>query len=100
MTERALREGVSLERMEVFVRGTKRKTRRRTVPIVFPPQQGLLHYAVEYAEGTEGMLFAPWSNARRDLQAACDAAGIPRCSFNALRRTAATWLRAAGVPLE
>ena len=100
VTEPALREDVDLHRMEVFLRGTKRKTRRRTVPVVFPPQQGLLHYPLEYADGTDGMLFAPWTNARRDLQTACDAAGIERCSFNDLRRTAATWLRRAGVPLE
>ncbi len=99
-TVRALREDVDLERMEVLVRGTKRPTRWRTVPVIYPPQQALLRYAMEWAEGTDGMLFGPWSNARRDLQRACDDAGIERCCFNDLRRTATTWLRAAGVPLE
>jgi len=35
---------------------------------------------------------------RRDLRAACTKLKIPRCSPNDLRRTCATWLRAAGTP--
>jgi len=39
-----------------------------------------------------------WQNVRRDLRAACKKLKIPRCSPNDLRRTCATWLRAAGTP--
>jgi hypothetical protein len=39
-----------------------------------------------------------WQNVRRDLRAACKKLHIPRCSPNDLRRTCATWLRAAGTP--
>jgi len=99
-TERARREDVDLDRMEVLVRGTKRPTRWRTVPVVYPPQQALLRFALEWADGADGTLFSRWSNQRRDLHRACDEAGIDRCSFTDLRRSCTTWLRAAGVPLE
>ena len=100
VTERAERADVDVARLLVFLRGTKRESRRRVVPIVLPNQQSLLRYAMEHAEGEDGMLFTPWSNARRDLLAACDAAGIAPCSFNDLRRTALTMLRSEGVPLD
>ncbi len=50
--------------------------------------------------GEDGLLFRPWTNVRRDLHAACDAVKIVRCSPNDLRRTCATWLRAAGASPE
>jgi hypothetical protein len=53
---------------------------------------------VEHAQGTGGLFFRRWSNVRRDLIEACVRAGIPPCSPNELRRTCATWLRAAGAP--
>jgi integrase len=93
---RARREDVSIEKWRVFLRGTKRATRERVVPIVTDWQQGLVRYALEHAQGTDGMLFRPWDNVRRDLTGACDAAGLPSCSPNDLRRTCATWLREAG----
>jgi hypothetical protein len=51
----------------VLLRGTKRKNRFRTVPIVSPAQQSLLAYALEHAKGAGDALFQPWGNARRDL---------------------------------
>jgi len=81
---------------EVFIRGTKRKDRLRTVPIVTPEQRSLLAHALEYGGGAGDVLFAPWPNVRHDLEAACRRAGIDRCSPNDLRRTCSTWLRAAG----
>jgi len=80
----------------VFIRGTKRSTRLRTVPIVSEVSRSLLEYALTHAQGEAGFLFRPWSNVRRDLHTACAAVGIPPCSPNDLRRTCATWLRAAG----
>ena len=93
---RAHREDVSLDARTVYLRGTKRATRARTVPLVMDWQRSLVAYAIEHAEGVDGPLFRRWGNVRRDLIAACDLAGIPSCSPNDLRRTCATWFREAG----
>jgi integrase len=97
---RALRADVAEDLSTVFIRGTKRSTRLRTVPIVGETARSLLEYALTHAAGADGLLFRPWTNVRRDLHAACDAVKIRRCSPNDLRRTCATWLRAAGVSPE
>ena len=98
-TELALRGDVGEGLATVLLRGTKRKTRFRTVPIVSPAQQSLLAYALEHAKGTGDTLFQPWGNVRRDLADACEDAKIERCSPNDLRRTFASWQVEAGVPL-
>lgn len=95
---RAQRADVDLARQTVLVRGTKRSTRWRTVPLVSDAQRFLVRYALEHAEGAGGALFASWTNVRRDLIDACARAGIEPVSPNDLRRTCATWLRAAGAP--
>lgn len=95
-TERALREHVAEDLGKVFIDGTKRASRRRTVPIVSSDQKRLLEYAMKNATGTEGRLFAPWDNVRRDLVRVAKRVGIERCSPNDLRRTCATWLHASG----
>ena len=95
---RTRREDVSEDLAFVRIRGTKRKTRDRVVPIVTKDQGTLLKYALEHAQGEKGQLFLDWQNVRRDLRAACAKLEIPRCSPNDLRRTCATWLRAAGAP--
>jgi hypothetical protein len=46
------------------------------------------------------MLFASWSNVRRDIRAACEREKIDMCSPNDLRRTTVSWFRAKGVPAE
>ncbi len=99
-SDHVLREDVDQETGRVLLRGTKRPTRWRTVPIVTSWQKSLLAYAVKFAGGTEGRLFGSWSNIRRDLIAASKAAKIDPCSPNDLRRTHSHWLRAEGVPLE
>jgi hypothetical protein len=70
------------------------------VPIVGETARSLLEYALTHAKGENGVLFRPWNNVRRDLHAACEGVKIRRCSPNDLRRTCATWLRAAGVSPE
>lgn len=97
-TERARREDVSANFSSVLIRGTKRATRHREVPIVSRDQRSLLEHAMKHAGGTGESLFTPWLNVRRDLQQACERAGIPAVSPNDLRRTCATWLRAQGAP--
>jgi len=98
-SELSRREDIGEGLATVLLRGTKRKTRFRTVPIVSPGQRSLLEYAVEHAQGTGGPIFRVWRNARRDLLEACERAGIERCSPNDLRRTFASWQVEAGVPL-
>jgi len=98
-TELARRDDVGERQATVLLRGTKRKTRFRTVPIVSPAQRALLAYALQHAGGTGSALFQPWGNVRRDLADACVEAKIERCSPNDLRRTFASWQVEAGVPL-
>jgi len=94
----ALRQDVTPDLSMALIRGTKRQSRFRTVPIVSEEARSLLAYALRHAEGKEGFLFRRWTNVRRDLNEACERAGIAPCSPNDLRRTCATWLRAAGAP--
>lgn len=81
---------IDLVNWVVRLRGTKRETRDRRVPIV-TFARAWLREAVAY------LPFESWSNIRRDLHKACDEAGIAKCSPNDLRRTLATLLRARGV---
>ena len=84
------RSDADTKRWLVHLRGTKRETRDRRVPVV-AFARGWLEQALPFAP------FERWSNIRRDLHAACDEAQIARCSPNDLRRTLATLLRAHGV---
>jgi integrase len=122
-TERARRQDVADDLSLVLIRGTKRASRHRMVPIVSHDQRSLLEHALKYAKGPGDPLFEPWQNVRRDLDAAClriertlnpgfehgpDVASkkrrlvppvpFPSVSPNDLRRTCATWLRAQGAP--
>lgn len=83
----------------VSVRGTKTESRPRTVPrvVIF---SRLLEFAIANADGEDGKLFRPWSNMRRDIAAACKRADIDPFTAIDLRRTAATWLVRADVPLN
>lgn len=72
----------------VFLRGSKTHNAARTVPLV-----GFMRELVAASRPP----FAPWSSVRRDLAAACARARIAPVTPNDLRRTCATWLRAAGV---
>lgn len=84
----------------VLLRGTKRSTRWRTVPIVTQEQKGLLAYALKHAAGTDGKLFLPWNSYLHSIWWACKRAGIERCSPNDLRRSFTQWMRQAGVSAE
>lgn len=84
----------------VFLRGTKTALSKRVVPLVLPAQRELVALALEHGEGSGSRLFAPWPNVRRDIAAACERAGIERCSPNDLRRTLTHWLRQAGAPID
>src|SRR5438876_563391 len=70
-TERALREDVSPDRLFVQVRGSKRATRWRKVPIVASWQRELLDFALEHAQGHDGRLFLPRTKFGQTLERAC-----------------------------
>lgn len=56
-TDRARREDVNLSAATVHIRGTKRASRLRTVPLVTSWQRSLARYALQYAQGKDGFLF-------------------------------------------
>lgn len=84
----------------MYLRGTKRESRERHVPAVLPFQKSRLPYALRHLAGTDGALFRPWGNVRRDILEACKRAKIAPCSPNDLRRTFSNWMVEAGVPLN
>jgi integrase len=85
----------------VEVRGTKRTSRRRTVPIVTDWQRSLIVYALEHARGAGPLLFKRSDEEFRGaLRYAARRAGLPHVTPNDLRRTYSTWLRAAGARSE
>lgn len=97
---RAQREDVHLEGDApwIYIRGTKTEFSASTVPIT-SISRPYLDIALQYG-AQEGLLFKPWLKMVRDLDLACRAVGIAKCSANDLRRTFATWHRQAGVPAE
>jgi integrase len=94
---RARREDVRENASVVHIRGTKRKTRDRDVPIALANQRALVEWALANGDGPDGLLFSHWGNMRRELHEACVKLGIAHFSANDLRRTFGTWLREAGV---
>lgn len=86
---------------DAFLRGTKRASRKRTVPVVTPWQRSLMGFALEHAQGENGKLFAmTMSGFHNALQNACEAAGVAPCSSNDLRRTFCHYMRHSGVPRD
>jgi integrase len=85
------------DRAGAFVRGTKTDASHARVSIVADFQSVLLDVALASLPKT-GPLLRRWPNIRRDLHAACAAAGLDPLSPNDLRRTYATWLRVLGLP--
>lgn len=96
-SERALVTDVAEDLSFVHLRETKTDSADRRVPIVTEDQRALLKFALKNACGTGGCLFRQWDSVNRDFVNACDRAKIERCSPNDLRRTMATWMRAAGI---
>lgn len=96
---RATRADVDLARGVVRLRGTKTAIAAApssTVPVV-GWMRPLLEHVLRVCGNKPGRLFRPWTSVRGDLAAACRRAGIEKVTPNDLRRTTATWLRAAGV---
>jgi len=76
----------------VFIAGTKTDEARRTVPVL-----SLFRKLLDVAAPLVPVSKSTVSNVSRWLWAGCDAAGIPRCCPNDLRRTHASWLKELGV---
>ena len=80
------------------VRGTKTEESDAVLPILIPVhsliEDALPNLPIKVNEKGE------YENLIRDLEAACERAGIERCTPNDLRRSNATILNEAGVPLE
>jgi integrase len=96
------RESVTARREDVgawsvLLRGTKRSTRWRVVPLVTAEQIELVLFACEHGEGADGLLFRPWTGVGWALRSACKRAGIAHATPNDLRRTYGSRLRAGGV---
>ena len=85
------------EASTIRLRGTKRATRDRVVPVVFDWQRQLLALASAAARGEKGLWHRRWGNVRRDLLLACEKASIPPCSPTDLRRTFGHWMRGEGL---
>lgn len=87
-----------LEGEALYVRGTKTRWSRRTVPLA---EDVVAHLRrVRGAAGPDEPIAGRWANVVRDLEAACRRAGIERLTPNDLRRGAATALRLAGAAPE
>lgn len=86
------------EHTVVYIRGTKRATRKRTSP-VFVWGLPFLAFARENAGVTKGRpMFQDWTKAMRwDLKRVTARLGIPGVSSNDFRRTYSQWLRQRGV---
>lgn len=83
----------------VDIRGTKTEGAARTVPIVADWQQKLVQYVIL----RDGLPFKHWNvqNANHELAKACKRLRIaPSVTPNDLRRTHASWLVQAEVPLK
>jgi len=65
-SERAKRADIDTVRGIVRLRGTKTASAARAVPIVGASHDLLAHTEM-HAEGTDGLLFRPWGNCRRDI---------------------------------
>lgn len=88
------RGDVDTQRRELRVRGTKTRARLRVMPL--GPE---VFEILERRAKQPGPLFEPWRNNNRDLALACEKASIERCCLKDLRRSFATELAIAGVPL-
>jgi integrase len=93
---RAQRGDVDMEARLVHLRGTKTTKAKGAVPIL-PHALPMLRRVLKLTAGRKGLLFHPWYNVIRDLEAACAQAKIEKATPNDLRRTLGKWLRRAGV---
>ena len=89
-------DGCNFETDMVHVPGTKTEGRDRWIPMTEETRPILLR---RKKERRKGLLFDTWTGKQSGLRDACKRADIPPCSPNDLRRTYATEMANAGVPI-
>lgn len=77
----------------IRIRGRKRQSRFRIVPIAEPLRPWLEAARPKIGRG---VVLGHWGNVRRELDRYADNAGVPGFTPNDLRRTYASWLKQAG----
>jgi integrase len=87
---------IDLVARELDADGTKTRRSKRIIPLSDEAFEVLARRAKERPTGP---LFEEWGKLHRDMRAACKRAGIDPVSPNDLRRTFASWLAQAGVPM-
>ena len=94
---RAERADINIQESKIKIRGTKTKEADRDVPVLelFRPALNLVLEVIPFDK--KGVMFRPWLNAGHALPNACKRAKVSKVTPNDLRRTAASWLRQAGV---
>ncbi|HYC73124.1 MAG TPA: site-specific integrase [Opitutaceae bacterium] len=88
---------VDLDARTLWLRGTKTEGSERHIPI---PAELMSILSAVPEEERVGPVAGRWASVRRDLAKACARAGIAPVTPNDLRRTYASWLVNAGVPLQ
>ena len=84
----------------IHVRGQKNESRDRHVPVLLPACRELIELAWAHGQGKGDRLLRAWGKNWRDLQTACERAGIEACSAHDLRRTFAHWHLEAGLSYD
>lgn len=100
---RATRSQINVKTGLVYfiITKTRRKGKReKHVPITSATRTLLEQVLAATADRKTGPMFDPWTNVVRDLEIACEAAGVPKVTPNDLRRTFSNWLVNSDVPLN
>ena len=94
---RAERADINIQEGRILIRGTKTKEAWRYVPVLefFRPALNLVLETIPFDK--KGRMFRPWLSAGHALPNACKRANVGAVTPNDLRRTAASWLRQAGI---
>ena len=95
---RAQRDDIDLDVGLILVRGTKRPSRYREVPILDHTQLWA-EMARDGAKET-GLAYRPWGNIRHDLAATCRRAGVTVATPNTIRHSFGEWLREMGISTD
>lgn len=92
-------EHVDVDGERVWAPDTKTESRPRWIPL-HPEALEVLARRAQDPPGDSGELFRVWDQSHRDLANACARAEIEAVSTKDLRRTFASWMAQAGVPLK
>jgi integrase len=88
---------VDVKRKQLWIPDRKNAHRPRWVSLAEAP---LAVLEARAERNQAGPLFEPWDNVYRGLRRACKRAGVPTVTIKDLRRTFASWMANAGVPMK